>query len=137
MAGALGKLTDKTILDLYFGGSGNVFLGLHTGNPGNGGQAGNEATGANLARATIAAGDWAAATNAEPSSKSNANQVLFGAAVADLGGGANITWVSFWTTVAGTAEAGFIGRLQISNPQPVLSGNIPFFDPNDLTITQD
>lgn len=129
MAGAIGKRQDKELLNHLLGQvpdttpAGVLFISLHTGNPGNDGQAGNEATGVGYARAPMVAADWAPATDAEPSVALNANAAVFPTAGGDWSGGANFTWIGLWATLGGTTEADFCGRLQLTEAKPVLNGD--------------
>src|SRR5712671_6453381 len=129
MAGAIGKRQDEELLNHLFGKvpdttpAGVLWISLHTGNPGNDGQAGNEAVGVGYARAPMVAADWAVATNAEPSVTVNANAAVFPAAGGDWSAGAAFTWIGLWSTLAGATEADFCGRLALTEPKPVLNGD--------------
>jgi hypothetical protein len=99
MAKGLGKKRHGILLDSIFKTLANIYVSLHTGDPGSDGQAGNEATGSGYARATTAPADWNIATDAVP-------------AVTGL-----------WTTLAGTTEAEYIGRGLLTTAKPVTNGD--------------
>jgi hypothetical protein len=123
MAKGLGKKRHGILLDSIFKTLANIYVSLHTGDPGSDGQAGNEATGSGYARATTAPADWNIATDAVPAVTDNANDIVFPTALGDWSGGADFTHVGLWTTLAGTTEAEYIGRGLLTTAKPVTNGD--------------
>jgi hypothetical protein len=115
----------------------NYFVSLHTGDPGEDGQGGNEATGTGYARAQTAAADWNAATLADPSLLDNANAITFAQAGGDWSGGVDFTHAGLWRTLAGATEADYLGSALLGTPKPVLNGDTPEFAAGALDFTLD
>lgn len=117
----------------------NYFVSLHTGDPGEDGQAGNEATGAGYARVSTVPADWNPATLADPSLLDNLNVIQFAQCTEAGGwsGGANMTHAGLWRTLAGTVEADYLGSALLGTPKPVLNGDTPDIAVGDLDITMD
>lgn len=93
--------------------------------------AGTEAAYTGYARKLTAAGDWAAATAAVPSVKSNSATVSFAQCT---GGTANVTHFELWTAATGGVRWGW-GALNAA--LAVSSGITPSFSPGQLTVTVD
>lgn len=135
-----GKLLSRQLLNTIFGKTpnfsapANVFVALHTGDPGEDGQAGNEATGTGYARVSTAAADWNAATDATPSVLDNVNTVTFPQAGGDWSAGSNMTHFSIWRSLAGATEADFLASGSLSVAKPVLNGDTPSFPAGSLNV---
>jgi hypothetical protein len=122
---SIGKLRAAAILDTLLGST--VYLSLHTGAPGEDGQAGNEATGTGYVRKSIAAGDWDAATAL----------VTMATAGGDWSAGADFTHFGLWDHASNTAEANFIGWGALALAKPVLNGDTPKFAAGLLALSLD
>jgi hypothetical protein len=129
----LGNTQRSTLLDSLL--AGTTYMSLHTGAPGADGQAGNEATGTGYAAKSVASGDWAAATVADPSVKANDTQIVFTAAAGGTwSGGSNLSHFGLWGHVSNRAAADFIGWGPLAVAQPVMAGNPVTFEIGDLVL---
>lgn len=140
---SFGRELNRQILNTIFGNvpvysaPANYFVSLHTGDPGEDGQGGNEATGGGYARVSTEAADWNMATLADPSVVDNANSILFGTSTEDWSGGANMTHAGLWRNLAGTTEADYLGSAVLGTPVPVPERSIISFSAGDLEFNLD
>jgi hypothetical protein len=141
MAKGLGKRIHKELLDYIFNGTSmtaapsNIYISLHTADPGSDGQTSNEATGSGYARKSTAASDWAAATDNDPSLMTNSNAITFATATGDWSSGTNFTHAGFWSSLSGTSESDFLGRIQLTTPTAVTNGDTAEFAAGDFDVS--
>lgn len=140
---SLGKRVCRELLNHLFGKTpdttpaGVVYMSLHTGDPGEDGQAGNEATGTGYARVSRAATDWDVATDADPSVLDNATEIAFPQAGGDWSAGADFTHVGIWTHASNATEAEYVGACALTTAKPVLNGDTLSIAAGSLTISLD
>jgi len=84
------------------------------------------------ARVSTAAGDWVAATNADPSVVSNGNAITFPTASGDWLSAASIPYF-FLVDASSSGNVLAIGTLAV--PKTVLNGDTPSFAVGGLTVT--
>lgn len=124
------KVLDKVLKNVDFTVT-TVYVGLHTGDPGEAGTA-NEATGANGVARVV--GTFAAASGG--SSASNAD-ITFAAATGDLG---TISYVSLWDTAraSGASQTGnSLWSGALTTPQAVPAGVAFRLPSGQLTVSDD
>jgi hypothetical protein len=104
----------------------NIYVSLHTGDPGADGQTANEVSGGSYARYNSTANStyWAAATAADPSTIANAQAFTFTTATGNWG---TITHFGLWNHATNTAAANYIGGAALTASQVVNSGNTASF----------
>lgn len=132
MAAGNGKNMRASALEASFGktpvvpfpttGSSQIFLSLHTGNPGDDGQTSNEVTGTGYLRLQADGADWAAAVvgaNDAAVTISNGVAKVFGPSGAAWSSSTPITFIAAWKTSTGTLAANFLGRVPITPSQTV------------------
>lgn len=112
----------------------NVYVALHTADPGADGQSGNEVSGGSYARVSTSGSDWNAGTTADPSVTSNANTITFPQATASWG---TVTHFSLWTSSSGTTAAEFIGASSLTSSQAIANTNTASFAAGALTHSLD
>ena len=86
------------------------------------------------ARVSTAAGDWNAATSADPSVVDNLNAIAFPTATATWLSAADLTYVALYDASSG---GNFLGAGALTLAKPVLSGDTMEFSAGDLNITMD
>lgn len=98
------------------------------------GTGGTEPSGGSYARKSTVAGDWNAATSADPSVVTNANALTFAQASADWASGANLGYFALYdaATVGNMVAAG-----TITVPKAVLNGDTASFASAALSISLD
>lgn len=143
MAKGIGKRQRASMLNWILGKTpadteaGILWVALHEGDPGDDGQSGTEGNGTGYARVSAVATDWNAATDASPSVSDNANAVTFPTAGGDWNSGNDFTHYSLWASLSGATEADFVGRGELTTPQPVLNGQTPSFPSGAIRLTLD
>lgn len=136
---SLGGRVTRQILDCYFNATNitaptNIYVSLHTADPGEDGQTAGEVSGGSYAREQTAATDWGAAAGADPSTLSNTSAITFTTATASWG---TISHVGFWTTLAGTGEADFIGATALDASKAVGDGDTAEFAIGEIDVEAD
>ncbi|MDP6423261.1 MAG: hypothetical protein QGG14_00845 [Planctomycetota bacterium] len=111
------------------------FVSLHTADPGDDGQTANEATGTGYARVATTAATWGVATDATPSIMSSILAVTFPTAGGNWSAGTPFSHFGLWNTLAGTPEADYVGRGELSTPAPVYSGQTPIYPAGALRMS--
>ncbi len=140
MASGWGKRVQKEMQNHVMGKApdttpaGIVWVSLHTGDPGDDGQAVNEAVGIGYARVSMVAADWNPATDAQPTVTSNLNAATFADAGGDWSGAAPMTHFGLWTHPTDSAEADYVGRALLTTAAPVIEGQTPNFPPGALRM---
>lgn len=86
------------------------------------------------ARVSTAAGDWVAATDADPSVIENANAITFPTATGDWAGGSNLTHFALYDA---STSGNFLGSGALGTAKPVLSGDTAEYAAGDLTVSLD
>lgn len=140
---SLSNYSAQAILNSLFGKTSNfgalasaptIYVALSSTTPTETGTNVTEPSGGAYARVATAAGDWNAATSADPSVVTNANAVTFPAATADWLAGANLTHFALYDA----ASAGnFLGAGALGTPKPVLNGDTASFAAGDLSASLD
>lgn len=128
------KLNDHTFMKTALTQPTNIFVSLHTADPGPDGQTANEVSGGSYARVSTAGADWNAGTVADPSVTSNANTITFPTATASWG---TVTHFGLWTTSTGTTAAEFIGASALTASQAIADTNTASFAAGALTHSLD
>jgi len=115
----------------------NIFVSLHTGNPGEDGQTANEVStsGTAYARFSTDGTYWANATNADPAVILNALAIAF--AVATGAGFGTVTHVGLWLHLTSTAEANYIGMYTLSSSKTIAAGDTISFAASALAFSLD
>lgn len=144
MSTGLGQTFRSSILNYIFRGAtspalSTVFISLHTGDPGDDGQAGNETSGTNYARVSVSTAggtNFNATTSANPSVLTNATAIAFSTAGSGgwSGGTTPLTHWGAWNSSTLTGTANYIGRGSIGS-QLVVAGNTPTFAIGQLSMT--
>lgn len=111
-----------------------IYIGLSSTAPTETGTNITEPSGGSYARVATAAGDWNAATSADPSVTTNANAVTFPTATADWVSGADLThFVRYDASSGGNViDSGALGTAK-----PVLNGDTPSFAAGSLSVSLD
>lgn len=112
----------------------NIWVGLHTGDPGEAGTANAESFTNGYARVSTAGTDWSASSGG---SISNANIITFPTATADWAAGANFTHVSLWKHATDQTATNCIGSGALTTARNCLNGDTLRFAAGALTITLD
>lgn len=128
------KINDHVFMKTALTQPTNIFVSLHTGDPGVDGQTANEVSGGSYARKSTSGSDWNAGTTADPSVVTNANAITFVTATGSWG---TVTHFGLWTTVSGTTAAEFIGASSLSASQAIASTNTASFAAGALTHSLD
>lgn len=102
--------------------AGVIWVSLHTADPGEEGQAGNEATGTGYAAVATTDVDWDdATTSADPATTQNTNVIQFPQAGAGgWSGGTEFDWFGIWNHATLRAAANYIAAGPIGVPKNVL-----------------
>lgn len=108
-----------------------IYVALFTTMPGEDGTGGTEVSGGSYARVATVAGDWNAATSADPSVVDNANAVTFPEATGAWG-----TVVGFGLFDAATV-GNYLGGNTFGTSKAPTSGDTPEFAAGDLDVTLD
>lgn len=93
-----------------------------------------EPSGGAYARKATVAGDWNAATSADPSVVDNANALTFVQATADWVAGADLTHFVLYDALT---SGNFLGFGALTTAKPVLNGDTPEFAAAALSISLD
>ena len=135
--------TAQAMLNSLFGKTSNfgalatapaIWIGLSSTTPAEDGTGETEPSTGAYAREEVVAGDWAAATLADPSLIDNSAAITFTTATADWVSAANLThFVAFSLVTAG--DELFFGAL--GTAKPVLNGDTASFPIGDLNVTLD
>jgi len=135
--------TAQAMLNSLFGKTSNfgtlssvptLYVGLSSTTPTEAGGNITEPTGGSYARVSTAAGDWNAATLADPSLVDNLNAVTFPTATADWLSAADLTYFVIFDA-ATTGNAIKFGVLTVA--KPVTNGDTISFAAGDLNVTLD
>lgn len=130
------NLLAQDIMDDLFGQAAfsapTIYIGLSSTTPGEDGTGITEPSGGSYGRITTSAGDWNAATLADPSLIDNALALTFVQASADWVGGADLTYMVAFDAVSG-GNAIFFGLL--TTAKPVLNGDTAEFAAGALDVT--
>lgn len=111
-----------------------IYVGLSSTTPAEDGTNVTEPSGGAYARVATVAGDWNAATLADPSLIDNLNEIAFAQATADWVAGADLTHAVLYDA----ATAGnYLGTGALATPKPVLNGDTPKFSAGSLDISLD
>lgn len=130
---AKGTIWENLSLDVLYGASaftapGSIYVGLHTGDPGEAGAA-NEVSGNGYARGTIpnTGAYWPAASNG---AKAFAGTTTFGTASASWG------TLSYWSTWGAAAAGTMFHYGTLTTPTAITTGMAPYIGPNGITINE-
>ena len=93
-----------------------------------------EATGTGYAREQAVAGDWNAATLADPSVLDNLNAIVYATAGGDWSAAANMIYTGIYTLVT---AGSFLGGGAHTVDKPVLNGDTAQYNAGDLDIQFD
>ena len=136
---SLSNAASKGLLDYLMGKSGifdsspAIFVALFTTDPTTPGESdagSTEATGNGYAREEVVAGDWTAASDANPSEISNSAAVTFTQATGSWGG--ECATFGLYTLVTGGT---YLGGDTLDTPKTPTSGDTPRFNIGDLSVT--
>lgn len=128
------NLLDALFNNTAFANLANVYVSLHTADPGEDGQSAGEVSGGSYAREQTAPADWAAASGADPSTLDNTSAITFTTATGSWG---TVTHFGLWTSLAGTTEADFIGATPADTSRTIDSGETAEFAIGAITVTAD
>jgi hypothetical protein len=143
MAKGLGLRLHREVLDCYFNATSitaptNIYVSLHTADPGDDGQTAGEVSGNGYARKLH--NDWTAAaeTGAGTSIAFVENGSVITFATASGGNWGTITHAGLWTSLAGTTEADYLGRAELTTPRAIDDGDTASFASGalDIQVTQ-
>lgn len=112
----------------------NIWVGLHTGDPGEAGTANAESFTNGYARVQTSGTDWNASSGG---SISNANILTFPTATADWQAGANFSHFSLWKHATDQTAANCIGSGALTTARNCLNGDTLRFAAAALTVTLD
>ena len=127
----------QALLNYMFGKTSNfdtqptIYVALFTTTPGEDGTGGVEVSGGAYARVATAAGDWNAATSADPSVVSNANAVTFPTATGAWG-----TVISFGLYDA-SSGGNYLGGGTLDTSKAPTADDVPSFAAGSLEVTLD
>lgn len=119
----------------------NIYLSLHTGNPGDDGQTSNEVTTttSGYARQNVVPASWGNAVvgaNDVAVTISNTAIVTFGPSSGANAAWGAVTFLGAWKTLAGVTAADFLGRIPITPTQTVTAaGQSVVFAASAITFT--
>lgn len=108
-----------------------IYVGLSTTAPAEDGTNVTEPVGNNYARVSTAAGDWNAASLADPSALDNANSITFPTASGSWG---SCTHFVLYDAVSG---GNYLGGSSLTTSKSPGNGDTPSFAANSLTVTLD
>ena len=132
--------TAQALLNSLFGKTSNfgalatvptIYVALSTTTPNEAGTNVTEPVGNAYARVTTAAGDWATATNADPSVVTNANAVTFPEASGSWG---DLTHFVLYDALT---VGNVLGSAALTTPKTPTAGDIPLFPVGALTCSLD
>lgn len=127
----------QALLNYMFGKTSNfdtqptIYVALFTTTPGEDGTGGVEVSGGAYARVATAAGDWNAATSADPSVVSNANAVTFPTATGAWG-----DVISFGLYDA-SSGGNYLGGGALGTSKSPTTDDVPSFAAGSLEVTLD
>lgn len=130
----LNSLFGKTSNFGALGSAPTIYVALSSTDPGETGSGITEPSTGSYARKSTAAGDWNAATSADPSVVTNANPITFVAATANWLAGANLTHFALYDAPSG---GNYLGGAALSVAKPVLSGDTASFPAAALSVSLD
>lgn len=111
-----------------------IHVGLSSTAPTEAGGNVTEPSGGGYARVATAAGDWDAATDADPSVVENANAISFPKATADWLTGADLTHLVLFDAASG---GNVLGSAALTTAKAVLDGDTPEFAAGELSVSLD
>lgn len=137
---SLSNYTAQALLNSLFGKTSNfgalasaptIYVALFTTQPAEDGTGGTEVSGGSYARVSTAAGDWNAATSADPSLLDNANAITFPQATGSWG---TVTSFGLYDASSG---GNFLGASALDTNKSPTSGDTPEFAAGELNLTLD
>ena len=140
---SFGNRTAEALLNSMFGKTSNfgalasaptIHVGLSSTTPAEDGTNVTEPSTGSYARVATAAGDWNAATDADPSVLDNLNEIAFPQATADWLAGADLTHAVLYDAATG---GNFLGAGALAVAKPVLNGDTAKIPAGDLDVTLD
>ena len=138
---SLSNYSHQALLNYMFGKTSNfdiqpsIWMALSTADVSAGDGTGfTEATGGSYAREEAVAGDWNAATLADPSVLDNLNAIVYITATADWSTGSNMIYTGIYTAVT---AGSYLGGGAHSVDKPVLSGDTAQYNAGDVDIQFD
>lgn len=109
-----------------------IYVGLSSTTPTSTGGNVTEPSGGAYARKQSAASDWNAATAADPSVITNANELAFTQATADWASGSNMTYAVFYDAAT---SGNYLGSGVLATAKPVLNGDTARFAAGQITVS--
>jgi hypothetical protein len=97
----------------------NIYVSLHTADPGEDGQGAGEVSGGSYARVSTAPADWDAASGADPATLENTSLITFPTATGSWG---TVTHAGLWTHATTTTESVFVGATPLGASRTIASG---------------
>jgi hypothetical protein len=132
MSGLTAQAESDTITEVVFGGSGDVYLALHTSDPGNSPDGTTEVSDTNYSRVQVQESDFTE-TGDGPTTLTNDVEISFAPFDADVG---DITHGSFADSgTQGTADLQVVGSL--SPVRNFSAGEFPNFQSGEITFEID
>lgn len=138
---SLGNYSHQALLNYMFSKTSNfdvqpgVWTALSTTDASSGVPAGfTEATGTGYARKSTVAGDWNAATLADPSVLDNLNAIVYATAGGDWSSASNFIYTGIYDALT---VGNFLGGGQHTVDKPVLNGDTAQYNAGDLDIQFD
>jgi hypothetical protein len=135
--------TAQALLNSLFGKTSNfgvlasaptIYVALSSTDPAEDGTNVTEPSSGSYARKSTAAGDWNAATNADPSVVTNANAITFVTATGNWLSSANIGYFALYDA---STSGNFLGKGTLSVAKPVLNGDTASFPAGSLSVSLD
>jgi len=132
MSGLTAQAESDTISEVVFGGTGDVYLALHTSDPGNDPDGSTEVTDANYNRISVAKSNFSE-TGESPTTLTNTVEITYDPFDADVG---DITHGSFADgSTTGTADIQVVGSL--TPVRNFSAGEFPNFQSGEITFEID
>ena len=135
--------TAQALLNSLFGKTSNfgalasaptIYVGLSSTTPTETGTNVTEPSGGAYARVSTVAGDWNAATSADPSVVTNANAITFAKATATWLAGANLTYAVLYDAAT---NGNFLGAGVLGTAKPVLVDDTADIAAGDASVSLD
>ncbi len=132
MSGLTAQAESDTITEVVFGGSGDVYLALHTSDPGNAPDGTTEVSDTNYSRVQVQESDFTESGNG-PTTLTNDVEISFAPFDADVGDITHGSFADGGTT--GTADIQVVGAL--SPVRNFSAGEFPNFQAGEITFEID
>jgi len=132
MSGLTAQAESDTITEVVFGGTGDVYLALHTSDPGNSPDGTTEVTDTNYSRVQVQEADFTESGDG-PTTLTNDNDISFDPFDADVGDVTHATFADGSTT--GTADYQVVGSL--SPVRNFSAGEFVNFQSGEITFDID